>query len=80
MYIATIFEARRVEHESILANRTNRGESIEGVEVRMGGELEEAIAAYQQDMAWEKTQGKGKMGSKIRTTGKLEAAVKGWGR
>ncbi|GAA6062388.1 hypothetical protein JCM10212_003197 [Sporobolomyces blumeae] len=63
-----------------------RGERDE-VEVREGGELEEAVEAYLADERWEREQkenanhkGKGTLfGSKLRTTGQVEAKVKsGW--
>ena len=55
--------------------------------MREGGELEEARESWRKDREWENDQlkagnsGKGKavMGSKLRTTGKVESAVKGWG-
>ena len=51
------------------------------VEVREGGELAEAVESYNNDAAWEASQkGKGKvMGSRIKSTGKVEAQVGGWG-
>lgn len=55
------------------------------LEVREGGELEEALEAWRRDERWEREQqtlGKGKeaMGSRIKTTGQVEQKVrKGWG-
>lgn len=77
-YVGAVFEGREKEREMVLENRRARGDERE-VEVREGGELEEAVESWRRDTEWEKGQkGKG-MGSKIRSTGKVEEAVKGWG-
>ncbi|KAK4705413.1 large subunit ribosomal protein L24e, partial [Phenoliferia sp. Uapishka_3] len=79
-YVSAIFRERDAEYEMVKANRVARGESVEGLGPREGDELEEAIAAYEKDQKWEDGQkGKGKMGSKIRSTGQVEREVKGWG-
>ena len=65
------------------ANRDARGDP-EPVAVREGGELEEAVRAWEDDQAWERAQvgvgkGKGVVGSRMRTTGQVEQKVRGWG-
>jgi len=84
-YIDQVSKAREEEAEFL---RRNRGID-EVVEVREGGELEEAKKSYEADERWELEQrelggkGKGKalFGSKIRTTGEVENSglKKGWG-
>lgn len=81
-YVSTVFEAREKEAEFIRANRDARGDTSGGeVEVREGGELEEAVEQWERDERWEREQGKGKgkMGSRIKSTGQVEGKVKGWG-
>ena len=64
-----------------------RDEEEEELRVREGGELEEARESWRKDREWENQQvdagkGKGKaavVGSNLRSTGKVESAVKGWG-
>lgn len=81
-YVDDIFEKRQAEADSIRENRLARGDR-EPVEPRQGGELEEAIDSWKRDEAWEKEwvasgKGKGKMGSKIRSTGEVARDAKGW--
>ena len=62
----------------IRTNRLARGDpSAAEVVPREGGELEEAVASYERDEKWEKQQ-KGSMGSRLKSTGRVEGAVKGW--
>lgn len=82
-YIASAFEGRVKEAAVINENRKNRDEIGGIVEIREGGELEEAIEAYERDLKWEvewqkNNKGKGKMGSQIKSTGEVERDVKGW--
>lgn len=82
-YISTAFEARVNEASMINESRKNKGEVGGLVEIREGGELEEAIEAYDRDLKWEvdwqkNNKGKGKMGSQIKSTGEVERDVKGW--
>ncbi|ORY79335.1 hypothetical protein BCR35DRAFT_304754 [Leucosporidium creatinivorum] len=80
-YVSTIFDAREKEAEFVRSNRAARGDVSAGeVEVREGGELEEAIEQWERDERWEREQGKGtgKMGSRIKSTGQVEGKVKGW--
>lgn len=82
-YIDAAFRARVEEYDSIVANRTRRGEPVGDLAVRLGGELDDARESYSRDRAWEREQvagkGKGTLGSKMRSTGKVESAVRGWG-
>lgn len=81
-YCQAVFDAR--EKEAAFANENRRARQGQDVSndvgqggVREGGELEEAIAMYQVDEKWEKEQ-KGKMGSRLKSTGAVEGKVKGW--
>ena len=95
-YVDFVFAARRVEVDQIRSNRAarrsapltpiERDAEEEELQVREGGELEEARESWRKDREWENSQvdggkGKGKavVGSKLRSTGKVESAVKGWG-
>ena len=79
-YVGQVFRERDAELSMIRANRVARGEDVEGWVSREGGELDEAVAAYEMDQRWEESQkGKGRMGSKMRSTGQVEKQVKGWG-
>ncbi|GAA93746.1 uncharacterized protein L969DRAFT_92335 [Mixia osmundae IAM 14324] len=67
-YIKQIEDARRKEY-ALLAT-----ESGQAAGLRTGGELEEAVEAYTQDLQWEEEQSKGKgkyTGSRIRSVGEL---------
>jgi len=83
-YIDQVLKAREEEAEFVRRNRGARSDQ-ELVEVREGGELEEAKMSYEADERWEREQregkgkGKGLFGSKIRSTGEVENKVKtGW--
>ncbi|KAK4051853.1 hypothetical protein OIV83_002558 [Microbotryomycetes sp. JL201] len=80
-YCNAIFDAREREADLVRQNRIARGDEVgaHSVMVRTGGELEEACRQYELDDKWEKEQG-GKMGSRMRSTGQVESAVKGWSR
>ncbi|GAA6028121.1 hypothetical protein JCM8097_001880 [Rhodosporidiobolus ruineniae] len=84
-YVDQVFKAREEEARFVRENHVARGGSGEGVEVREGGELEEAVEAFQRDERWEREQqergkGKGVLESKMRSTGAVETkARKGWG-
>ncbi|GAA5911798.1 hypothetical protein JCM6882_003358 [Rhodosporidiobolus microsporus] len=86
-YVDQVFKAREEEARFVAENRRARGETVLDVEPREGGELEEAVEAFQRDERWEREQqtlgkgkGKGVYGSKMRTTGQVEGKVrKGWG-
>ncbi|BGP14458.1 hypothetical protein JCM10213v2_002407 [Rhodosporidiobolus nylandii] len=80
-YVDQVFKAREEEARFVAENRRARGEADVEVEPREGGELEEAVDAFQRDERWEKEQqalGKGKraMGSKLRSTGQVEQKVR----
>lgn len=80
-YVSTVFDAREKEADFVRQNRAARGDISGGeVDVRKGGELEEAIEQWERDERWEREQGKGKgtMGSRIKSTGQVEGKVKGW--
>lgn len=77
-YCDAVFSARDKEAEMVRANRLARGDPTAAeVAPREGGELEEAVASYETDERWEKEQ-KGKMGSRLKSTGQVEGKVKGW--
>ncbi|GAA6000180.1 hypothetical protein JCM10207_007892 [Rhodosporidiobolus poonsookiae] len=62
-YVDAVFKAREDEARFVGENRRARGETDADVEPREGGELEEAVEAYQRDERWEREQaamGKGK--------------------
>lgn len=63
-YCDQVFQKREDEARFVRENRAARGEAAADVEVREGGELEEAIEAFQADERWEREQrnlkGKGK--------------------
>ncbi|KAM0753026.1 hypothetical protein T439DRAFT_354487 [Meredithblackwellia eburnea MCA 4105] len=80
-YVSQVFRKRDEELEMVRANRVARGESVEGLQAREGGELEEAEEAWDRDVKWEAEQGgkgKGPMGSKLRSTGQVERQVGSW--
>lgn len=77
-YVDQVFTRREREASFVSDNRRARGDDDVEVAVREGGELEEAIEAYRVDEKWEKEQD-GKMGSRLKSTGRVEAEVKGWG-
>ncbi|SCV71114.1 BQ2448_2702 [Microbotryum intermedium] len=92
VYVDQVYQRRAQELEMINSNRRARGEiELEDDDTLIrGGELEQAIKAWKKDEAWEKSQleaaakgkGKGKegvtMGSRLKSTGQVEAKVKGW--
>ncbi|KAK4058398.1 hypothetical protein OIO90_000556 [Microbotryomycetes sp. JL221] len=80
-YCNNVFDQREKEAQLIRQNRKARGDlnANDQVQVRTGGELEEACQQYEFDERWEKQQ-RGKMGSRIKSTGQVERAVKGWSR
>lgn len=82
-YVDAVFEKRDKERDLVEANRNQRSEGGV-VEVREGGELEEALESFMEDSKWENGQlgkGKGKeiVGSRIRSTGQVAKDAKGWG-
>lgn len=78
-YVSQVFRERDAELAMVNANRSARGEDLL-LFPREGGELEEAELSWESDQQWERAQrGKGKMGSKMRSTGQVEREVTGWG-
>ncbi|KDE07527.1 hypothetical protein MVLG_02198 [Microbotryum lychnidis-dioicae p1A1 Lamole] len=84
-YVDQVYQARARALEMIDPDRRVGGDIEETVR---GGELEEALKAWKKDEEWEKSQveaskkGKGKagvtIGSRMKSTGQVEAKVKGW--
>ncbi|GAA5855877.1 hypothetical protein JCM8547_000398 [Rhodosporidiobolus lusitaniae] len=85
-YCDQVFKAREEEARFVNENRRARREVGEEVKAREGGELEEAVEAFEKDERWEREQknGLGKekgvaMRSRLRSTGQVEPKVrKGW--
>ncbi|GAA5936156.1 uncharacterized protein JCM15063_002726 [Sporobolomyces koalae] len=80
-YVDQVFKQREDEAECVRTNRRARGQFADVVEVREGGELEQATEAYLADERWEREQrehargkGKGLFGSKIRSSGQVGTA------
>lgn len=77
VYVDAVFDQRAKEVEQITANRKARGDdSI--VEVRMGGEVDEAIESYNADEQFEKAQGRGKGKGKLLVAAKSKSSAWGW--
>lgn len=85
-YCDAVFQKRDKEAAYVRENQAARDQAaglttgFEGettVAVRQGGELEEAIEMYELDERWERQQ-KGKMGSRLKSSGQVEQQVKGW--
>ncbi|SCZ99398.1 BZ3500_MvSof-1268-A1-R1_Chr3-1g05992 [Microbotryum saponariae] len=86
-YVDQVYQARARELEMIDPDRRPGGDMEETVR---GGELEQALEAWKKDEEWERSQveaskkgkGKGKaevtIGSRMKSTGQVEAKVKGW--
>ncbi|GAA5967330.1 hypothetical protein JCM21900_002122 [Sporobolomyces salmonicolor] len=88
-YVDQVFKKREDEAEFVRLNRAARGSEADGevecVAVREGGELEEAVEAWERDERWEREQraagkGKGVLGTKMQSTGQAKARLRaGWG-
>lgn len=89
-YVEAVWHAREQEARFVAENRRARGEAVVGegdeLEVREGGELEEAVRAYEADERWEREQrnvkGKGVLVHGAAATagaGAPRAAGRGWG-
>ncbi|GAA5943092.1 hypothetical protein JCM3775_000643 [Rhodotorula graminis] len=88
-YVDAVFHAREQEARFVAENRRARGgEAVDGddeLEVREGGELEEAVRAYEADERWEREQrnvkGKGVLvhGEGGTARADARAAGRGWG-
>ncbi|BGP46603.1 hypothetical protein JCM10450v2_002450 [Rhodotorula kratochvilovae] len=83
-YVDQVWRAREDEARFVAANARARGEEVpEEGEVREGGELEEAVAAYEADERWEREQrnlkGKGPVGRRLGIAAPVEPPRKGWG-
>ncbi|GAA6052724.1 hypothetical protein JCM3770_007195 [Rhodotorula araucariae] len=84
-YVDQVWRSRAGEARFVVANRCARGEDdgpAEG-EVREGGELEEAVAAYEADERWEREQrnlkGKGPVGRALGIATPMEQTRTRWG-
>lgn len=83
-YVDQVWQARDAEARFVRENRCARGEGTEGdeLEVRDGGELEEAVRAYEADERWEREQrnvkGKGAL-MRGEFGGGASPGARGWG-
>lgn len=55
-YVDQVFEAREKEAALVQENRRARGNTEDEVQVREGGELEDAVQAFLADERWEREQ------------------------